>query len=94
MFIIRRMLLQKLFDPIVLWLHCNGEHQLHNSFTIRLMSKPPAQGSDPVHGWVSSLHVLHFNLLLLLRLVSSWVDFTTKAHFPGPLIVRERCEII
>ena len=39
------------------------QHYLHNSFTIRLMSKPSAQGSDPVHGWVSSLHVLHFNHL-------------------------------
>ena len=87
---IRRMLLQKLFDPIVIWLHRNGEHQLHNSFTIRLMSKPPAQGSDPVHGWV------FFSACSTFQPPQDWFPSQQRHHFPAPLIAKrreERCEM-
>ena len=64
------------------------------------MSKPSAQGVDPMVGFL--LYVLHFNLsssfssavelLLSLKIgfLLGWLH--NKGTFSGPLILRERCE--
>ena len=70
---------------------------------VRLMSKPSAQGSDPVHGWdfyymfyisTSSSLLLSYRgaelLSLKIGFLLGWLH--NKGTFSGPLIVRERCE--
>ena len=70
---------------------------------VRLMSKPSAQGSDPVHGW--DFYYMFYistssSLLLSCRgaeLLSLKIGFLlgwlhNKGTFSGPLILRERCE--
>ena len=54
------------------------------------MSKPSAQGVDPVHGWV------FFSACSTFQPPQDWFPSQQRHHFPAPLIAKrreERCEM-